>query len=79
MTCTASGTATAGQYQNTATATASGDLPASHKKLQPLNSNVSDSDSSYYFGVAPEEILGSTWRNSPTTRTRTFHRGQPFR
>ena len=58
MTCTASGTATAGQYQNTATATASGDLPASHKKLQPLNSNVSDSDSSYYFGVAPEENPG---------------------
>ena len=43
MTCTASGTATAGQYENTATATGT----------PPAGPNVSDTDPSHYFGVAP--------------------------
>lgn len=49
MTCTASGTVILGQYSNTATVNAS-----------YSGGSVSDSDTSWYFGVAPEITLTKT-------------------
>jgi hypothetical protein len=47
MVCTASGTAIAGQYTNTATATGK----------PPTGANVTDTDTSQYYGVAPAIAL----------------------
>lgn len=45
MTCTATGTARAGQYENTGTVTA----------IDPVGNNLTASDPSHYFGVSPAQ------------------------
>jgi uncharacterized repeat protein (TIGR01451 family) len=47
MTCTGSGTATAGQYANLATVTAT----------PPVGTDVSDTDASHYFGSDPSVVV----------------------
>ena len=58
MTCTGSGTAQAGQYSSTATATGNG----------PCDQKVSDDDPLYYYGLTPQGNEGCShgyWKNHP--------------